>query len=66
MPNLDGTGPEGKGPLTGCGRGRCIISISTPEEELEFLANQSRVLQAQLKLTKTRIKKLNQNVIVSK
>ena len=30
MPNLDGTGPEGKGPQTGQGKGRCGNSGNTP------------------------------------
>jgi hypothetical protein len=28
MPGLDGTGPRGMGPMTGWGRGFCIIPIS--------------------------------------
>jgi hypothetical protein len=36
MPNRDGTGPEGKGPMTGCGRGYCVIPINTPEKGLTF------------------------------
>jgi len=31
MPNLDGTGPEGKGPLTGLKRGTCKGSVGTSE-----------------------------------
>jgi len=56
MPNFDGTGPSGKGPMTGCGRGYCVIPISTPEQELDFLTNQAQALQSQLKQIKTRIK----------
>ena len=55
MPNFDGTGPSGKGPMTGCGRGYCVIPISTPEQELDFLRNQAQVLQEQLKRIRTRI-----------
>ena len=51
MPNYDGTGPDGKGPMTGFGRGYCVISISSSEQELDFLRN-----QAQLKQIRTRIK----------
>ena len=29
MPGLDGTGPRGKGPLTGRGFGRCFRNVST-------------------------------------
>ena len=58
MPNLDGTGPRGKGPMTGCGRGYCVLPISTPEEELVFLKSQAQALQAQLKTIRARIKGL--------
>jgi len=54
MPNYDGTGPDGKGPLTGFGRGYCVISISSSEQELEFLRNQARALQAKLEQIRTR------------
>jgi hypothetical protein len=56
MPNYDGTGPDGKGPMTGFGRGYCVIPISSPEQELELLRNQEYVLQAQLKQIRNRIK----------
>ena len=56
MPNFDGTGPRGKGPMTGCGRGYCVLPISTPEEELVFLKSQAQALQAQLKQVSARIK----------
>jgi len=56
MPNLDGTGPSGKGPMTGCGRGNCVLPISTSEQELDFLRNQAQTLQAQLKQIRARIK----------
>jgi len=58
MPNFDGTGPDGKGPMTGRGRGYCVIPINTPERELGFLRNQARVLQEQLKQVRTRIKEV--------
>jgi len=58
MPNFDGTGPRGKGPMTGCGRGYCVLPISTPEEELVFLKSQAQALQAQLKQVRARIKGL--------
>ena len=31
MPNLDGTGPQGKGPMTGRGRGYCVLRESNDE-----------------------------------
>jgi hypothetical protein len=55
MPSFDGTGPSGKGPMTGCGRGYCVIPISTPEQEIDFLRNQEQALELQLKQIKTRI-----------
>ena len=56
MPNYDGTGPQGKGPMTGGGRGYCVLSIETPEQELDFLRNRAQVLQTQLKQVRARIK----------
>ena len=56
MPNFDGTGPRGKGPMTGCGRGYCVVPISSSEQELNFLRNQAQALQAQLKQVRARIK----------
>jgi len=58
MPNFDGTGPSEKGPMTGCGRGYCVLPISTPEQELDFLTNRAQVLQLQLKQIRTRIKRV--------
>ena len=58
MPNRDGTGPEGKGPMTGFGRGNCVLPITTPDQELDFLKNQADSLQAQLKQIRARIKNI--------
>jgi hypothetical protein len=58
MPNFDGTGPSGKGSMTGCGRGYCILPITIPKQELDFLKNQEQVLEEQLKQIKARIKGL--------
>jgi hypothetical protein len=58
MPNYDGTGPDGKGPMTGIGRGYCVIPITSSEQECDFLKNQARVLQAQLKQIRSRIKEV--------
>jgi len=55
MPNYDGTGPDGKGPMTGFGRGYCVIPISSSEQELNLLRNQAHVLREQLKQIRTRI-----------
>jgi hypothetical protein len=58
MPNRDGTGPEGKGPMTGRGMGDCVIRITSSKQELDFLMNQSQLLQTQLEKTRARIKAL--------
>ena len=55
MPNYDGTGPYGKGPMTGFGRGYCVIPITSSEQELNLLKNQAHVLREQLKQIRTRI-----------
>jgi hypothetical protein len=59
MPKFDGTGPNGKGSMTGRGSGYCVIPQNTTEQELEFLRNQEQVLKQQLKHVGTRIKSLN-------
>jgi hypothetical protein len=58
MPKLDGSGPTGKGPMTGRGSGYCVIPINTTEEEVRFLRNQEQALKKQLKHIKTRIKRI--------
>jgi len=64
MPNYDGTGPDGKGPMTGFGRGYCVIPISISEQELNPLRNQAHVLREQLKQIRNRINgvKINKEV----
>jgi hypothetical protein len=56
MPNYDGTGPDGKGPMTGFGRGYCVIPITSSEQEIELLRNQKHLLRAQLRQIGNRIK----------
>jgi hypothetical protein len=63
MPKLDGTGPDGKGPMTGRGRGNCIIPLNTTEQELEFLRNQEQALKKQLKCVVNRIRRIQKNDI---
>ena len=48
MPNFDGTGPRGEGPLTGCGRGYCIIPLNL-EQEIEFLRKRSQLIHEEIK-----------------
>ena len=58
MPSYDGSGPDGKGPMTGFGRGYCVIPITSSEQEIDLLKNQEYVLQAQLKHIRNRIKRV--------
>ncbi len=58
MPKFNGSGPNGKGPMTGRGSGYCVIPINTTEEEIGFLRNQEQALKKQLKHVKTRIKRI--------
>ena len=55
MPVKDGTGPQGKGPMTGHGSGKCILPLNTGKEEMKFLKNQEKVLKDQLGQIETRI-----------
>ncbi len=56
MPGFDGTGPRGMGPMTGGGRGFYAVPLSAPQQELDFLKNQSQALREQLEQIETRIK----------
>ena len=58
MPKRDGTGPAGKGPMTGKGGGSCIVALNTPKEELAYLKIRKEALQLELEKTKNRISKL--------
>ena len=60
MPKYDGTGPNGKGPMTGRGSGYCIIPLNTNEQELEYLKNQEQALRKQLKHVGNRIRRIEQ------
>jgi hypothetical protein len=59
MPNFDGTGPEGKGPMTGLSRGYCVIPLTSSKKELDFLKQQETVLEAQLKQIRSRMQGMN-------
>jgi hypothetical protein len=42
MPGYDGTGPRGRGPMTGKGRGFCLLKISGgPNEPMSGFAGRS-------------------------
>ena len=56
MPNFDGTGPHGEGPMTGWGRGYCVVPLSNPDIELDYLKSQELALKMQLSRVKDRIK----------
>lgn len=66
MPNLDQTGPQGQGPLTGHGMGRCghVRGMGngccgrrfyTHAEEKELLTEDIKNLEADLKAAKERL-----------
>lgn len=61
MPKFDGTGPEGKGPMTGSGSGYCIITLNTTTEESEFLKNREQNIKKQLRHVTTRIKRIEKS-----
>ncbi len=58
MPKKDGTGPIGRGPMTGCCSGKCIVPLNTPEEKLNYLKNREEALSNQLQNVKARVRKL--------
>ena len=58
MPGFDGTGPRGMGPMTGGGRGYCVIQLSTREEELDYLKKRAQAMRGELEQIEVRIRKL--------
>jgi hypothetical protein len=62
MPKKDYTGPTGNGPMTGRCRGRCILPLNTPDEELNYLRNRKKGLKEQLQEVETRLKELKKEV----
>lgn len=58
MPGYDGTGPEGKGPMTGRGMGYCAMPLYTLEQEREFLNSLSRILKIELRKLESRIEEI--------
>ncbi len=55
MPTFDGTGPNGKGPMTGRGSGYCVIPLNTTEQEIDFLNNRTQALRQELGHVETRL-----------
>ena len=66
MPGFDGTGPCGKGPMTGGGMGYCVIPLNTPEQEITYLRKRAHVLKIQTKQIKNRIKELKKEKTIVK
>jgi hypothetical protein len=62
MPGLDGTGPKGRGPMTGGGEGFCIVVLGNNEQEIAELKNRAGSIRKQLKNIKNRIKELQKPV----
>ena len=58
MPGFDGTGPHGKGPMTGRGMGCCAIPLSTQKEELDYLRKRAEVMRGELEQIEVRIRTL--------
>ena len=58
MPRFDGTGPRGMGPMTGGGRGYCVVPLSTPEAGLDSLKSQAHALKTQLEQIEAKIENL--------
>lgn len=52
MPNFDGTGPTGKGPMTGRGGGNCVRRKGQANN-LQTLENREKVLLKELDNIKT-------------
>lgn len=63
MPKLDGTGPSGKGPMTGKGGGKCVMPLDMVEQELDYLKNREEALKWELEKTGVRINKLKKRNI---
>lgn len=62
MPERDGKGPNGLGPLSGACQGNCIVRIDSPEAELVYLLNRQKALKKELDVTKNRIVKVRQKI----
>jgi Family of unknown function (DUF5320) len=65
MPQFDGTGPSGKGPMTGRGLGYCVIPLSTSEEELNYLKKRGKVLKQELVQIRGRTRQIKESLCVT-
>ena len=70
MPRLDGTGPQGMGPMTGRGMGPCCVGwgrsfgrrrFASPKNELAALEEEEQMLQEELKALKEEKAALSQS-----
>lgn len=43
MPNLDGTGPMGLGPMTGRRRGRCVANAAVEQKEVQVESREKEI-----------------------
>jgi hypothetical protein len=66
MPNKDGKGPIGNGPLTGSCLGHCAVPLNPPEEELSYLKNRKKSLREQLRQIESRITELEKTLVGGK
>jgi hypothetical protein len=41
MPGIDGTGPRGKGPMSGRGEGYCVMTLPAPGTGISPTASQA-------------------------
>jgi len=59
MPRFDGTGPRGRGPMTGRGNGYCAVRVTSPEKEIDYLRRQAVALRTQLDSIRIRLEELS-------
>lgn len=58
MPGFDGSGPGGRAPMTGGGRGYCAIPIGSREKEMDILKTEALALRVRLREIEARIGKV--------
>ncbi len=58
MPGFDGTGPNGRGSMTGGCRGYCVVPLNTPEQELGSLKSQAQALREQMEQIEASISRI--------
>ncbi|GEM_PF-1833440 len=68
MPCFDGTGPQGKGPMSGGCRGFCVIPVFSasrdernPKEELLSLKSWAEILRKRLQWIDEQLQKCNEH-----